>query len=104
VVARRQHVSALPHERDDAEDGTPDVQRVGARRLPEGVLAERADLAALAAAARADVSDDGVSHDRASARATLGDSLNHVVASRLSFVVGHWSFVTTNDKRPATND
>ena len=39
VGARRQHVSALPDERDDAEGRPADVQRVGARRLPEGVLA-----------------------------------------------------------------
>ena len=52
VVARRQHVPALPDERDDAEARAADVQRVGARRLPEGVLARRADLAALAAGAR----------------------------------------------------
>ena len=39
VGARRQHVSALPDERDDAEDRAADVQRVGARRVSEGVLA-----------------------------------------------------------------
>ena len=52
VGARRQHVPALPDERDDAEDGAGDVQRLGARRIPEGVLAQRRGLGAVAAGAR----------------------------------------------------
>ena len=40
VGARRQHVSALSDERDDAARRAGHVQRVGARRLPESLLAQ----------------------------------------------------------------
>ena len=53
VGARRQHVPTLPDERDNAEDGAADVQRLGARRLSQGVLAQRRRLGALAAGAGA---------------------------------------------------
>ncbi len=52
VGARRQHVPALPDERHDAADRPGHVQRLGARRLSEGVLAQRPAVAALAAAGR----------------------------------------------------
>ena len=54
VGAGRQHVPAVPDERDDAEDGAAHVQRLGARRLPESVLAQRRALGAVAAGAGAE--------------------------------------------------
>src|SRR6185436_3893235 len=75
VVARRQHVPALPDERDDAEARAADVQRVGARRLPEGVLARRGDLASLAAGAGAGGADRRLPGPGADVRAEMGDGV-----------------------------
>ncbi len=62
----------VPHERDDAEDGTDYVQRVGARRLPESVLAQRRHLGAVAAGAGAERARRHVPQPGAPAGTPLG--------------------------------
>src|SRR4030095_814170 len=76
VRARRQHVPALSHERDHAEDGTGHVQRLGARRLSQSVLAKRTGLATLAAGRRSCRPHDPVSLPRARARPAVGDGVD----------------------------
>ena len=72
VGARRQHVPALPDERDDAARRPRDVQRLGARRLPEGVLARCAHLAVVAAARGPLGARDRVPRRRAGPGAPMG--------------------------------
>ena len=59
--------------------GLRDVQRVGARRVLEGVLAQGRRLAALAAGARARQRDGGLPHARALTRATVGNRVRQVL-------------------------
>jgi hypothetical protein len=72
VGARRKHVPSLPDERDNAEDGAADVQRLGARRISEGVLEKRRGVGAVAAGARALRARRDVPRNRAAAQPSLG--------------------------------
>ena len=78
VRAWRQHVPPLPHERDDAEGRAGDVQRLGARRLPQGVLAQRGAVGAVAAAPGAGRSDSRVSRGGADVCQAMGNGVTIV--------------------------
>ena len=69
---------------NDAEARAADVQRLGARRLPEGVLARGAGVAALAAGAGARRVDRGVPRRRPDARATVGGGVGAGRRSQVS--------------------
>src|SRR6185503_20563612 len=79
----RQHVSSLSHERDDAENGIDYVQRVGARRLPESVLAQCRPVGAVAAGAGADRAGRDVPEPRAAAGPPVGARVRSRVVSGL---------------------
>ena len=67
------------------QDRPRDVQRLGARRLPESLLAQRADLAVVAAGRGAVWIGRGVSHRRADSRAQVGGSLTATDGSMTCF-------------------
>ena len=90
--------------------GLRDVQRVGARRLPEGVLAPGGGVAALAAGAGARRVDRGVPRRRPYARETVGGGVgapgvglrSQVVRSQVSRSVSGSSQVDHKIPRPKT--
>ncbi len=75
VSARRQHVSALPDEREHAEGGPADVQRLGPRWVLEDFLAPGRRLGALATSAGARQPRGGLPHACTATRATVGNGL-----------------------------
>ena len=75
VGGRWKHVPALSDERDHAEDRTHHVQRLGARRVLEGVLARSAPDRAVAPSRRPTQPHRCVPGRRAAVRAPMGGSV-----------------------------
>jgi ABC-2 type transport system permease protein len=75
VGPRRQHVPALPHAREHAEDRAHHVERLGSGRVPEGLLERRAAREPLAASRCSAWGGRVVLRRRAPRRAPLGSRL-----------------------------